>query len=65
MYTAVRGDVYYQAVHPEVLLYALNWLVANNKLSRSITINIDKLYRNLANFRNTSISESTINSTAS
>ena len=65
MYTAVKGDVYYQAVRPEVLLYALYWLVANNELSRSITINIDKLDRNLTNLQNTSISECTINSTAS
>ena len=49
-----RGHVYlvYQAVRPEVLLYALNWLVAN-KLSKTITIDTDKLDRNLTNLRNT------------
>ena len=59
-----RGHVYYQAVRPEVLLYALNWLVANNELSKTITIDIDKLDRNLTNLQNTSISECTINTTA-
>ena len=60
-----RGHVYYQAVRPEVLLYALNWLVANNELYKTITIDIDKLDRNLTNLQNTSaISECTINTTA-
>ena len=59
-----RGRVYYQAVHPEVLLYALNWLVASNELSKRITIDIDELDRNLTNLRNTSISECTIKTTA-
>ena len=59
-----RGRVYYQAVHPEVLLYALNWLVASNELSKRFTIDIDELDRNLTNLRNTSISECTINTTA-
>ena len=60
-----RGHVYYQAVRPEVLLYALNWLVANNELYKTITIDIDKLDRNLTNLQNTSaVSECTINTTA-
>ena len=60
-----RGHVYYQAVRPEVLLYAFNWLVANNELYKTITIDIDKLDRNLTNLQNTSaISECTINTTA-
>ena len=46
-----RGHVYYQAVCPEVLLYALNWLVANNELYKTITIGIDKLDRNLTNLQ--------------
>ena len=46
-----RGHVYYQAVRPEVLLYALNWLVANNELYKTITIDIDKLDRNLTNLQ--------------
>ena len=33
-----RGHVYYQAVRPEVLLYALNWLVANNELYKTIIL---------------------------
>lgn len=57
--------MYYQAVRPKVLLYALNWLVANNELYKTITIDIDKLDRNLTNLQNTSeISEGTINTTA-
>ena len=57
--------MYYQAVCPEVLLYALNWLVANNELYKTITIDIDKLDRNLTNLQNTSaVSECTINTTA-
>lgn len=41
--------MYYQDVHLEVLDYfmLLNWLVANNKLYKTITIDIDKLDRNL------------------
>ena len=46
-----RGHVYYQAVRPEVLLYALNWLVANKELYKTITIDIDKLDRNLTNLQ--------------
>ena len=34
-------------MRPEVLLYALNWLVANNELYKTITTDIDKLDRNL------------------
>ena len=60
-----RGHVYYQAVRPEVLLYALNWLEANNELYKTITIDIDKLDRSLTNLQNTSaISECSINTTA-
>ena len=45
------------------LLYAVNWLVANNELYKTITIDIDKLDRKLTNLQNTSISECTINTT--
>lgn len=31
-----RGHVYYQAVHPEVLLYALNWLVATTNYIKQL-----------------------------
>ena len=30
-----KGYMYYQAVCPEVLLYALNWLVTNNELYKT------------------------------
>ena len=42
---------------PEVLLYGLNWLVANNKLNKTITIDINKLDRNLTNLRKKDITE--------
>ena len=45
------------------LLYAVNRLVANNELYKTITIDIDKLDRKLTNLQNTSISECTINTT--
>ena len=37
-----RGHVYYQAVHPEIALNALNWLKANNELYKTITRDIEK-----------------------
>ena len=45
------------------LTLCFNWLVANNKLYKTITIDIDKLDRNLTNLQNTSISECIINTT--
>mgnify|MGYP006973389089 CR=1 FL=1 len=56
--------MYCQAVCPEVLLYALNWLVTNNELYKTIAIGIDKLDRNLTNLHNASVSAHTINTTA-
>ena len=41
-----RGHVYYQAVRPEIVLNALNWLKAN-ELYKRITIDIDRMDRNL------------------
>ena len=35
-----RGHVYFQAVRPEVINVALNWLKLNNPLYHDITINI-------------------------
>ena len=43
-----RGHVYYQAVRPEIVLNALNWLKANNELYKTITIDIDRIDRNLS-----------------
>ena len=42
-----RGHVYFQAVRPEVLLNALNWLKINNPLYNNIGVDIDNIDRNL------------------
>lgn len=54
-----RGHVYYQAVRPEIVLNALNWLKANNELYKTITIDIDRIDRNLTALEATSIPECT------
>ena len=54
-----RGHVYYQAVRPEIVLNALNWLKANNELYKTITIDIDRIDRNLTTLEVTSIPECT------
>ena len=52
-----RGHVYYQAVRPEIVLNALNWLKANNELYKTITIDIDKIDSDLTTLEVTSIPE--------
>ena len=52
-----RGHVYYQAVCPEIVLNALNWLKANNELYKTITIDIDRIDRDLTTLEVTSIPE--------
>ena len=42
-----RGHVYFQAVRPQLLIQALNWLKINNPLYRDITINIHNIDNNL------------------
>ena len=42
-----RGHVYFQAVRPQFLLNALNWLQVNNPLYKNITINIKNIDRRL------------------
>ena len=54
-----RGHVYYQAVRPEIVLNALNWLKANNELYNTITIDIDRIDKNLTTLEVTSIPECT------
>ena len=54
-----RGHVYYQAVRPEIVLSALNWLKENNELYKTITIDIDRIDRNLTTLEVTSIPERT------
>ena len=54
-----RGHVYYQAVRPNIVVNALNWLKANNELYKTITIDIDRIDRNLPTLEVTSIPECT------
>ena len=54
-----RGHVYYQAVRPEIVLNALNWLKAHNELYKTVTIDIDRIDRNLTTLEVSSISECT------
>ena len=42
-----RGHVYFQAVHPQFILDALNWLKMNNPLYNNITIDINNISANL------------------
>ena len=51
--------MYYQAVRPEIVLSALNWLKENNELYKTITIDIDRIDRNLTTLEVTSIPERT------
>ena len=41
-----RGHVYFQAVCPQFILDALNWLKLNNPLYNNITIDIDNISAN-------------------
>ena len=44
---AFRGHVYFQAVRPDILLNALNWLRLNNPLYSGITVNVENIDTNL------------------
>ena len=44
-----RGHVYFQAVRPEFVINALNWLIANNPLYRNIEIQCDNINPELTN----------------
>ena len=43
-----RGHVYFQAVHPEVVLHALQWLQWNNELYENVAINLENIDRELS-----------------
>ena len=43
-----RGHVYFQAVRPEVVLHALQWLQRNNKLYQNVSINLENIDRELS-----------------
>jgi len=40
-----RGHVYFQAVRPEVVLHALQWLQRNNELYENVAINLENIDR--------------------
>ena len=43
-----RGHVYFQAVRPEVVLHALQWLQLNNELYQNVAINLQNIDRELS-----------------
>jgi len=43
-----RGHVYFQAVRPEVVLHALQWLQRNNELYENVAINLQNIDRELS-----------------
>ena len=44
-----RGHVYFQAVRPEVVLHALQWLQRNNELYENVAINLENIDHELWN----------------
>ena len=46
-----RGHVYFQAVRPQFVLNALNWLKVNNPLYNNITINVKNSNANYISFK--------------
>ena len=47
-----RGHVYFQAVRPEVVLHALQWLKRNNELYENVAINLQNIDRDLSSLCN-------------
>ena len=47
-----RGHVYFQAVRPEVVLHALQWLKRNNELYENVAINLQNIDRELSSLCN-------------
>ena len=43
-----RGHVYFQAVRPEVVLHALQWLQRNNELYENVAINLENIDREMS-----------------
>ena len=43
-----RGHVYFQAVRPEVVLHALQWLQGNNELYQNVAINLRNIDHELS-----------------
>lgn len=46
-----RSHVYFQAVRPDIVLNALNWLLVNNPLYRDVTVNMEYIDSNLTELR--------------
>ena len=54
-----RGHVYFQAVRPQVVLNALNWLKVNNPLYNNISVDIENIDRKLSTLQqNNSVQKS-------
>ena len=47
-----RGHVYFQAVRPEVVLHAFQWLKRNNELYENVAINLQNIDRELSSHCN-------------
>ncbi|KAL9989441.1 hypothetical protein ACROYT_G003990 [Oculina patagonica] len=45
-----RGHVYFQAVRPQLIMHALNWLKSNNELYENVTINLENIDPELSFF---------------
>ena len=43
-----RGQLYFQAVRPEVVLHALQWLKRDNELYENVAINLQNIDRELS-----------------
>ena len=54
---AFKGHVYFQAVRPDIVITALNWLRVNNPLYSGITVNIENIDSNLTELQTQTISE--------
>lgn len=53
-----KGHVYFQAIRPEVILHALNWLRMNNSLYHDVGVDLANIDSSLTTFQpNESISE--------
>ena len=46
-----RGHVYFQAVRPQLVENALNWLVQNNPLYNNVTTDMSNIHENLQNLQ--------------
>ena len=54
-----RGHVYFQAVRPQLVENALNWLVQNNPLYNNVTTDMRNIDENLQNLQQDGTTDST------